>query len=152
MMREGAKDPGAGSRAAHLGFAAWHTMLAHVEGMAEEHWESLVQGRDADFQEWNDGMKVLRDSVENFRLAADSCGVALDNAQGELERGYLEADVRTWNRIADSVEEMAARMERRDVPSIEEVHAIDDLLREQHMAMDRKTTARAALARMRGET
>jgi len=151
-MREQAKDPGRGSRAAHLAFAAWHTMLAHVEGMAEGNWESLVQRRDGDFPEWDKGTKVLRGSVDNFRVAANSCREALRNAQGDLERGYLEADVRSWEKIADSVEKMVARMEERDVPSIEEVHAIEDMLREQHMAMDRKTTARAALARMRGDS
>jgi hypothetical protein len=150
-MSEEAGDPGRGSREVHTAFAQWHMMLAQVEGMAEDNWSALVEGRASDVPEWEEGAKLLRQSAEGFRAGADSCAFVLRSARGELERGYLEADVKALTSIADSVEEMAAMMEKREVPSLEYVHRIEDMMREQHMAMDRKTTARAALARMRGE-
>jgi hypothetical protein len=135
-----------------MAIANWHMMLAQVESMPEENWQALLDGRERSFPEWEEGASLLRQAAEGFQAGAASFAEALQAAAGDLERGYINADIKTLQAIARQVGEMADMMEGGKVPPIEQVHRIEELLREQHMAMDRKTVAIGALDRMRAGT
>lgn len=147
---KGKRKNGSGSYEVHMAFARWHMMLAEVESMAEENWAALISGREREFPEWKEGARLLHQAAEGFRGGAAACLEALREARGDLERGYINADVKMLESLASSIDEMAGMMENGEVPSIDQVHRIEDMLREQHMAMDRKTSAIGAVERIKG--
>ena len=131
----------------HMGFAEWHMMLAQIESMPAEKWRALAAGRTGDYPQIDEAVRLLRQATARFRTGARACMQRLASVSEifQLERALLREDARVFNEIADRLDQMSAMLTKRQVPSVRDVHSIEHLLHEQHMAMERKTSAIGAL-------
>ncbi len=130
-------------RLVHEAFGDWHYMLAEMESMPKSKWRQLVKGESVEAPEVEKASKLLRRAADGFQFGARNALERLKSLpeHSRVERGYVELDVKRYEELSRKMNEMSEMLQNRKIPALEYVHTIEDMLREQHRAMDRQTEA-----------
>ena len=130
-------------RDVHQAFGDWHYMLAEMESMPESKWRQLVKGEKVDAPELEKATQLLHRAAGGFRAGAQHASERLKalSSNSRFERGYVELEAKGYEELSKKMVEMAKMLEKRQMPSLEYVHAIENMLTEQHRAIDLQTAA-----------
>jgi hypothetical protein len=130
----------------HMGFAEWHMMLAEVERMPVQAARDLVSSREHERAELAKPISHLQNAVDHFKEAAIACAAKAPTSEsnvGILERAEVEENCRRFRQISSSMERVLEMVRSGQMPTIEDMHYIESLLLQTHMAMEQNARIRA---------